>query len=56
VASVSTPVTWDEIREGVHIEDFRVDNVVDRVREIGDLWKPVVAGKKRFDLRKVLEK
>jgi bifunctional non-homologous end joining protein LigD len=56
VASVSTPVTWDEIREGVRIEDFRVDNVVDRVREIGDLWKPVVAGKKRFDLRKVLEK
>ena len=56
VASVSTPVTWDEIRQGVRIEDFRIDNVVDRVREVGDLWKPVVAGKKRFDLRKVLEK
>jgi bifunctional non-homologous end joining protein LigD len=53
VASVSTPVTWDEIEEGVRIEDFRIDNVVERVSKLGDLWKPVVAAKKRFDLRKV---
>src|SRR5438477_13192439 len=52
VASVSTPVTWEEVEEGVRIEDFRVDNVLERVREIGDLWKPVL-GKKRFDLRTV---
>ena len=49
VASVSTPVTWEEIEEGVRIEDFRIDNVVDRVREVGDLWKPLL-GKRRFDL------
>jgi len=55
VASVSTPVTWDEVEEGVRIEDFRIDNVVERVRELGDLWKPVIAGKKRFDLRKVFK-
>lgn len=53
VASVSTPVTWEEVERGVRIEDFRIDNVVDRVREIGDLWKPVAVGKKRFDLRTV---
>jgi bifunctional non-homologous end joining protein LigD len=52
VASVSTPVTWEEVEHGVRIEDFRVDNVRDRVRELGDLWKPVL-GKKRFDLRTV---
>lgn len=51
VASVSTPVSWEEVEEGIHIEDFRIDNVVDRVRELGDLWKPVAAGKKRFDLQ-----
>jgi bifunctional non-homologous end joining protein LigD len=56
VASVSTPVTWEEVEDGVRIEDFRIDNVVDRVREIGDLWKPVAAGKKRFDLRKIFKK
>jgi bifunctional non-homologous end joining protein LigD len=52
VASVSTPVRWEEIERGVRIEDFRIDNVRQRVREIGDLWKPVL-GKKRFDLRSV---
>jgi len=54
VASVSTPVTWDEIEDGVRIEDFRIDNVVDRVRKAGDLWKPVLA-KKRFDLQKMFK-
>jgi len=53
-ASVSTPVTWEEIEGGVKIEDFRVDNVVERVKELGDLWKPVL-GKKRFDLYKILK-
>jgi bifunctional non-homologous end joining protein LigD len=55
VAGVSTPVTWEEVEEGVRIEDFRIDNVVERVSEVGDLWKPVIAGKKRFDLRKVFK-
>ena len=54
VASVSTPVTWEEIERGVKIEDFRVDNVVARVKKLGDLWKPVL-GKKRFDLYKILK-
>ena len=52
VASVSTPVTWDEVERGIRIEDFQIDNVRERVRELGDVWKPVL-GKKRFDLRKV---
>jgi bifunctional non-homologous end joining protein LigD len=54
VASVSMPVTWQEVEDGVRIEDFRIDNAVERARELGDLWKPVL-GKKRFDLRKVFE-
>jgi bifunctional non-homologous end joining protein LigD len=52
VASVSTPVTWEEIEGGVRNEDFRIDNVRERVRKVGDLWKPVL-GKKRFELRNV---
>jgi bifunctional non-homologous end joining protein LigD len=52
-ASVSVPVTWEEIEEGVEIDDFRIDNAVERVEEVGDLWKPVL-GKKRFDLFKML--
>lgn len=52
VASVSAPVTWEEVEKGIRIEDFRIDNVRERVRRIGDLWKPVL-GKRRFDLRKL---
>ena len=54
VASVSMPVTWDEVERGIRIEDFRIDNAVDRLEEVGDLWKPLL-GKKRFDLRAMFE-
>ncbi|HEX3109461.1 MAG TPA: non-homologous end-joining DNA ligase [Thermoanaerobaculia bacterium] len=53
-AGVSAPVTWDEIERGIRIEDFRIDNIVARVKKVGDLWKPVL-GKKRFDLYKILK-
>jgi bifunctional non-homologous end joining protein LigD len=55
VASVSTPVTWDEMEKGIEIEDFRMDNVPARLKKIGDLWKPLL-GKKRVDLQSVLGK
>jgi bifunctional non-homologous end joining protein LigD len=54
-AAVSTPVTWEELEAGVAIDDFRIDNVVERVAELGDLWTPVL-GKKRFDLDNVFRK
>jgi bifunctional non-homologous end joining protein LigD len=53
-ASVSMPVTWEELERGVAIDDFRIDNAVSRLREVGDLWKPVL-GKRRFDLRRIFE-
>ena len=37
-ASVSTPITWSELKKGVRIEDFRIDNVRARVKKVGDLW------------------
>ncbi|HET8773895.1 MAG TPA: non-homologous end-joining DNA ligase [Thermoanaerobaculia bacterium] len=49
-AGASMPVTWDEVENGVKIEDFRIDNAVDRLEEVGDLWKPVLAKTKRVDL------
>lgn len=53
-ATVSTPVTWDEVERGFRIEDFRIDNVVERVARLGDLWKPLTLEKGRFDLERVL--
>ena len=55
-ANVSMPVTWEEIEGGVRIEDFRIDNALARLQKTGDLWKPVVAGKKRFNLAKILKR
>jgi bifunctional non-homologous end joining protein LigD len=49
-ATVSTPVTWREIDEGIRIEDFTVKNVPARVAKVGDLWKPLLAARGRFDL------
>ena len=53
-ASVSMPVTWDEIAAGVAIEDFRIDNAPQRIRERGDLWKPLLAAKGRFRLESLI--
>ncbi len=52
-ATVSTPVTWEEVEKGIRIEDFTVMNVPDRVAKIGDLWKPLLAARGRFDLAPV---
>ena len=53
-ATVSTPVTWREIERGVAIEDFHIGNVPARVHKLGDLWKPLLAARGRFDLERVL--
>jgi bifunctional non-homologous end joining protein LigD len=49
-ATVSTPVTWKEVERGVRIEDFTVKNVPARVARRGDLWKPLLQSRGRFDL------
>ena len=53
-ATVSTPVSWNEIERGVAIEDFHIGNVPSRVKKLGDLWKPLLAGRGRFRLEGVL--
>lgn len=53
-ATVSTPITWDEAERGACIEDFRLDNVPARVRELGDLWAPLLARNGRFRLEALL--
>ena len=50
LATVSTPLTWDEVEGGATIEDFRLDNVRERIEERGDLWKPLLAARGRTDL------
>jgi bifunctional non-homologous end joining protein LigD len=53
-AAVSTPVTWTELERGVEIDDFRIDNVPDRVRKLGDLWASLNAKTGRVRLERYL--
>ena len=52
LATVSTPLEWSEVAHGVRIEDFRLDNVRERIAKVGDLWKPLLAARGRTDLSK----
>jgi bifunctional non-homologous end joining protein LigD len=54
MATVSTPVDWKEVENGIRIEDFRLDNVRERIRLRGDLWKPLLTTRGRVDLGKFL--
>ena len=53
-ATVSTPITWEELSSGVTTDDFCIDNVPTRIRERGDLWAPLHQDYPgRFDLTNV---
>jgi bifunctional non-homologous end joining protein LigD len=54
-ATVSTPLTWVEVAEGARTEDFRIDNVPERVAARGDLWKALLAARGRTDLGRFLQ-
>jgi bifunctional non-homologous end joining protein LigD len=53
-ATVSMPVTWREVECGIRIEDFRIDNARARLKKTGDLWKPLLAKRKRVRLQNYL--
>jgi bifunctional non-homologous end joining protein LigD len=54
LASVSTPLTWDEVERGLSIDDFRIDNVRARFKKVGDLWKPLLQQRGRTNLDKFM--
>lgn len=41
-ATVSAPVTWQEVERGVRMEDFTMKTVPQRLKKICDLWKPLL--------------
>ena len=51
-ATVSVPLTWDELEGGAEIEDFRMDNARERLDGVGDLWKPILSKRGRTNLAK----
>ncbi|MGQ0813035.1 MAG: non-homologous end-joining DNA ligase [Gemmatimonadota bacterium] len=53
-APVSTPVTWQEVEQGVRLEDFTLLNVRERFERTGDLFKPLLLKRGRFNLEQFL--
>ncbi len=53
-ATVSTPVSWDEVERGIRIEDFTTKNVPARLKKLGDLWAPLLEARKRVRLEAFL--
>ncbi|HEY9004579.1 MAG TPA: DNA ligase D [Ohtaekwangia sp.] len=53
-ATVSMPLHWDEVKKGLKMTDFTIFNAVGRIRETGDLFKPVLG--KGIDLDKMSRK
>jgi bifunctional non-homologous end joining protein LigD len=49
-ATVSAPVTWDEIEEGFEFSQFTMDSMPERIREFGDLFQPVIDARSRCKL------
>ena len=52
-ATVSMPLEWDEVKEGIQISDFNIHNAIDRIKKKGDIFAPILG--KGIDLKKVLD-
>ncbi len=51
-APVSAPLEWKEVKKGLHPSDFNISNMAERLRDKGDLFKPVLG--KGIDLLKTI--
>ncbi len=53
-ATVSTPLEWKEVNEKLMPQLFRMENILERIKKKGDLFRPVLG--KGFDMKKALKK
>lgn len=53
-ATVSMPLEWDEVKKGLKPTDFNIHNALERLKEKGDIFKPVLG--KGIDMLKVIKK
>lgn len=51
-ATVSMPLNWDEVKKGLKMSDFTIFNALERVADVGDIFKPVLG--KGIDMLKIL--
>jgi bifunctional non-homologous end joining protein LigD len=53
-ATASAPLHWEEVKKGLSMQNFTIENMYSRAKEVGDIFKPVLG--KGINLKKVLSK
>lgn len=53
-ATVSAPLHWEEVKKGLKISNFTIFNMLDRIKETGDIFKGVMG--KGINLKQILSK
>ncbi len=53
-APVSMPLEWEEVKIGLKPTNFNIHNALERLKEKGDLFKPVLG--KGIDMLKAINK
>ncbi|MBX9853479.1 MAG: non-homologous end-joining DNA ligase [Cytophagaceae bacterium] len=53
-ATVSTPLEWEEVKDGLHPSQFNIRNIFERLKEKGDIFKGIMG--KGADIEKALKK
>lgn len=53
-ATVSMPIEWDELRKGIHPEDFTLNNALERLKKKGDMFAPLLEGSAQESLDSLL--
>ena len=51
-ATVSMPLHWEEVKKGLSMKDFTIQNAMARIKSEGDIFRPVLG--KGIDLEKIL--
>jgi bifunctional non-homologous end joining protein LigD len=48
IPSVSTPLMWDELADGIKISDYTIETVLERLSQYGDLFRPMTDAKQNL--------
>lgn len=51
-ATVSMPLHWEEVKNGLKISDFTIKNAIKRIKKEGDIFRPVL--EKGIDIKRIL--